>query len=200
LQGANLSYAKLEGADLSNADLQGANLRLARLWHVHSTTWAPANFTLADLRGADFQTTPTDEERSNLRQWPEAGGFEFVASREKPVLVSASPEPALATHPDWLITEPTAAYTKALADYLASELASTDPTIATGIASNILFHNAGAIRPWEPVDVPVACRLLSETMAGRVRLQSPVDILFPRALKEAKQDCTPAAPAVSEAK
>ena len=67
-----------------------------------------------------------------------SGGFDFEASGEKPVLVSAPPEPALATHPDWLITEPTAAYTEALVGYLASDLASTDPSIAAGIADRIL--------------------------------------------------------------
>jgi hypothetical protein len=108
----------------------------------------------------------------------------------RPVLVSASTEPALARHSDWLITEPTAAYTEALSDYLASELASTDPAIAAGIARNlsrdIRYDKPGGARARA---VPIACRLLSETKAGRIELaQSVVDELSP-ALKNAKQDC-----------
>jgi uncharacterized protein YjbI with pentapeptide repeats len=231
LQGAGLSLAHLQGADLTEAQLQGANLHVARLWHLHSTK--PADFSLADVRDADFHTALTESERDFLRKERDflrkrresldpllpsgrikveaekrlepllaaggevvGGGFDFVASRERPVLVSASTEPALARHSDWLITEPTAAYTEALNDYLASELASTDPAIAEGIARilsrDIRYDIPGGARARA---VPIACRLLSETKAGRIKLaQSVVDELSPD-LKKAKQDC----PAVAQA-
>jgi uncharacterized protein YjbI with pentapeptide repeats len=219
LQGADLSEAKLQGADLTSADFQGANLQLARLWHVLSTE-RPANFALGDMRGSDFHTALNDGERRDLLQSakallgylkfvaeklhvlntdPPLDDFDFVASRERPILVSSPPEPALTRHPDWLITEPTAAYTGALAGYLASELAPTDPTIAAGIALIYLNRSLSLVAPYSPrdVDVPIACRLLSETMAGRVRLeQQRVDRLS-LALKD--RDCPTAAPAVSGA-
>ena len=72
LQGADLSNADLRGADLSRADLQAANLKQTRLGQVHFTD--PANFTLADVRGADFHTGLTDEERAFLRQILDAVG------------------------------------------------------------------------------------------------------------------------------
>jgi uncharacterized protein YjbI with pentapeptide repeats len=216
LQGADLSGAGLQGADLRGADLQGANLQRARLWHVNSAN--STNFALGDLRGADFDTALTVKQRGNLRQRLEAvvpserlervlsadepsGGFDFVASGERPVLVSAPSEPALARHPDWLITEPTAAYTEALSGYLASELASTDPIVAASIANSKLGWARGSISPSNlTIDVPIACRLLSETMVGRVRLEQSLVHKLSGALKDAKQDCPAAPPAVSETK
>jgi uncharacterized protein YjbI with pentapeptide repeats len=209
LQGADLSEAQLQGADLTQAQLQGAELRLARLWNVHSTE--PANFSLGDMRYADFHTAPRDWERGNLRQILEAlggdaklkaekqlkraladeplGGFDFVASRERPVLVSYLSQPALARHPDWLITEPTPPYTGALVDYLASELASTDPYIAAGIANNILSEHTEAELLAASPDVSIACRLLSETKAGQVSLEQSLVDRLSRSLKDAKRDC-----------
>jgi uncharacterized protein YjbI with pentapeptide repeats len=217
LGGADLFQAQLQDADLSDAHLQGANLQGVKLWHAHSTK--PADLTLGDVRGADF-TTQTDE-RGNQRQSystkktavyslapPEPlGGFDFVASHERPVLVSAPPEPALAAHPDWLTTEPTAAYMETLVGYLASELATPDPTIAARIATDLEMNMSIVPAPNMPVDprslarnVPIACRLLSEAKAGRVRLEKNLIDRLSRALKDAKQDCPSVPPAVSEAK
>jgi hypothetical protein len=246
LQGANLTGAWLQGAYLSGAHLQGARLYSARLWQVYWTK--PADFSLADLRDADFHTPLTENETGKLRHGLDAvpsgdfkreaekrlervlaadGFFDFVASRERPVLVSASDiasQPALRSHPDWLIAEPTAAYTGALAAYLASELASTDPAIAAGIARNLIQDiSADQSSVGGPAAlaraVPIACRLLSETKAGRIKLgQSLVAVAYipphrgkaayfdqvwpvelSHALKNAKQDCPAVAPAVSGA-
>lgn len=217
LEGADLSYAHLEGADLSNAMLRGANLRKAKLWRVHSRT-DQTDLTLGDVRDADHMALD-DEERRMLRESQDAvpsgvfklnverrlervlaadeplAVFDFVASRERPVLVSAPPEPALAKHPDWLITEPTAAYTEALTSYLASELASTDPFIAAGIANDI-SRDLAMRSEWAGVlarDVPIACRLLSETTSRRVRLEQSLFDELSRKLKNAQPDCTAAA-------
>jgi hypothetical protein len=48
----------------------------------------------------------------------------------------------------------------------ASELASTDPTTGAGIVFNMRLADTA-----RDVDFPIVCRLLSETSAGRVRLE-----------------------------
>lgn len=115
LQGAYLRRANMLGADLSDADLHGAYLADARLWNV-GAKGKPANFSLADARNVDFETAPTDEDRSDLSETlsnvPDVhdfiprearrrledvlahephGKFEYLASRERPVLVSMNP-------------------------------------------------------------------------------------------------------------
>jgi uncharacterized protein YjbI with pentapeptide repeats len=216
LQGANLLGAQLQGADLEGAQLQGADLFAARLWHVIARD---TDFSLADLRGADFDTALTDKERADLRQVLDAipqginaserkkrlevalatnrppPEFDFRASPEAPVLVSAPPVSAFAQHPDWLVYEPTVAYIDARAELMV-ELAATNPAIAAGIVRNTITIQLSHM----PTAVPIACGLLRKTNAGQVKLgQRWVDELR-RALRDAKQDCPAAARPASEAK
>jgi len=152
LEGADLTEADLRGANLTIADLRGANLRSARLWHMHTTK--PADFHLADVREVDFHTALTSKglrqileeiPNGNAKQGAEkrlehallladqpSGKFDFEADRTWPVLVSAPPELAFAMHPEWLITEPRASYTEALAGYLASM--ASNPFVAARVA------------------------------------------------------------------
>jgi len=152
LEGADLTEADLRGANLTIADLRGANLRSARLWHMHTTK--PADFHLADVREVDFHTALTSKglrqileeiPNGNAKQGAEkrlehallladqpSGKFDFEADRAWPVLVSAPPELAFAMHPEWLITEPRASYTEALAGYLASM--ASNPFVAARVA------------------------------------------------------------------
>jgi hypothetical protein len=79
--------------------------------------------------------------------------------------------------------------------YLASELASIDPFIAAGIANDI-SRDMAMRSEWAGVlarDVPIACRLLSETTAGRVRLEQSLFDELSRKLKNTQLDCTAAA-------
>jgi hypothetical protein len=90
--------------------------------------------------------------------------LQFTASPKGQILVSAPPDKVLSAHPDWLVTEPTAAYTEALVSFLAAELAASDPIIAAGIARRAEQSARSKDQ------FAIACRLLSETRAGRVTL------------------------------
>jgi hypothetical protein len=71
---------------------------------------------------------------------------------------------------------------------LAIELASTDPAVAAAIA-----HRSG-------LETVIKCQLLSETKAGRVKLEQSVVDDLSRELKDASKDCSTAAPAVRGAR
>jgi uncharacterized protein YjbI with pentapeptide repeats len=200
LQGADLGEAQLQGATLCGAHLDGANLRGAQLWQVFDNPdlGLPPDFSLADLRMSDFDTPPTQQEQGESRQFLNAlpgrevklRGREqwlrecaskdqtavpkFHASKERPVLVSEPPTlpKALANHREWLLTQPTAAYSEALAAYLGSELASVNSDIADGVAHRVSIAWPKEIvqPPAVPLAAPVGCRLLSEAKAGEVSL------------------------------
>ena len=120
---------------------------------------------------------------------------EFIASPETPVLILAPPEPAFGfgLHRDWLIYHPTEAY-KAAGAALAIQLAVTDPAVAAGIARITISAIKTDDDMRMPITVATACQLLKVTEAGGVKLeQAAVDDLS-RALKEANEDCSVAAP------
>jgi uncharacterized protein YjbI with pentapeptide repeats len=220
LQGAYLRRANMLGADLSDADLHGAYLADARLWNV-GAKGKPANFSLADARNVDFETAPTDEDRSDLSETlsnvPDVhdfiprearrrledvlahephGKFEYLASRERPVLVSMNPE--FGEHPEWLIGKPTAAYIAQLVRLL-TELAAIDPVIAAGVARRAI-NMLRDVPHEDPLPISITCRLLTEANAGRVKLRLEMFDELAHALKRAKLDCPITEPATSGAK
>jgi Pentapeptide repeats (8 copies) len=221
LQGAYLFKAQLQGADLSAAQLQGADLSAARLWRASFT--AQTELGLSDLQGADFTTPLKDDEVRALRAsaslsaipdanmkaaaeerlgrllWADqsADQLRFTASPERQVLVS---DPKASVFADisvkWLITSPTPAYTSALVALLADELAS-HPAIASGIAYRAAFEiRVTTTDDWRrSLYVDVACRLLANAGAKRVKLeQRSIDGLS-QALHDRKIECEPAKPA-----
>jgi uncharacterized protein YjbI with pentapeptide repeats len=203
--GADLSRAMLQGADLTSTHLKGVDLRLARLWRIRASE--PAEFKLADVRDADFQTTLSDSEREKLSKMLDhipylhgrdkskiqkrldlmkedsAGGFQFVASRAEPVFASGVPEP-FASHPDWVIDKPTDATENALATYLVDALAKAHPSGPGGIshrAEDLLSKDSPLAMP--SLGVLIACRLLA---SGKLQQTDALS----KALKDADRSCT----------
>jgi hypothetical protein len=209
-----LSRARLQGAKLSHADLKGADLRRAELWHA-TTVDGSANFTLADLRGADFGTPLTKKQQAELaqvltlipsdytrrlvekrlqevlEQEGPAPQFALTADSSLPVLADAPPDRLLTAHLSWLISAPMPFYNVALADYLVGTLASRDPAIAARIATRALdgLHEEQV----RPIAYAIACRLLATRGLGLK--QESIDELIQNL--NGKQMTCPAAPSTT---
>jgi hypothetical protein len=220
LQGAGLGGAQLQGTDLREAQLYRADFATA---HVFTAVYViPAELGLSDLQGADFTTPLTDDDRGVLHAafdaisegimkrladerlgrllaaGQSADQLRFTASRERQVLVSDPKNPLFADiSTDWLIASPTPAYTSALVALLADELASGDPVVAGGIAVRAVnVIQASNMTDWHrSLYTAVACRLLANAGAKKVKLEQwSIDGLS-EMLRDQKIECEPAKPA-----
>jgi hypothetical protein len=139
---------------------------------------------------------PADENRlGRLRAADQsADQLRFTASPDRQVLVSDPKNPLFTDIPTgWLITSPTPPYTSAFVALTADELASADPFIANGIARRATWGIP--VRDTRLLYTAVACRLLANAEAEKVKLeQQSIDGLS-RALRDQKIECEPAKPA-----
>jgi len=190
------------------------------LWRAGFTP--ETDLELSDLQGADITTPMTDDEKTALRSALDAipegetkadgekrlggllaagqpsGRLRFTASAERQVLVSLPKNPLFAAiNRDWLIARPTPPYTTAFVALLADELAAGGPDIAGGIARRV----AGEIREGNKADwrrslyAALACRLLANAAAGKVKLEQPSIDRLSGALRDKRIECEPAKPA-----
>lgn len=225
LQVADLTEAQLQGADLSGAQLQGAFLTSVQLWRAsfgtlqQFTDLGLSDLGLSDLQGAEFTLPMPDEKLQHIRavldvinkdqrehiekrlsrlfaKDQSADDVRFTASRERQVLVSDPKNPFFADIPaDWLIPNPTPAYTSALLSLFAAELAS-DPAIASRIASSAALKlRSLTVDDWRrSLYAAIACRLRANGGAEKVKIEQGSIDLLSRALRDQKIECKPAEP------
>jgi uncharacterized protein YjbI with pentapeptide repeats len=218
LMGADLEGAQLAGAILSDADLSGADLKGAHTWNVLTsalTTLDLADLRDTDFRTPPNATDKSGWAGwidALPKSWMKRYGLElalmtgqpqqplnFAATAERPILVSDPKEDAFKSTPsewllgapetavDWVRTDTSRSYLNGLADLLTGEIARGHPAVAEGIARRIIVSLS-----MSPADFPasvVACRLLDESRAKRIKLSpGQVDSLIDR-LRFAKVDC-----------
>jgi uncharacterized protein YjbI with pentapeptide repeats len=222
LQGADLGGAQLQGADLGGAQLWRAsfdirtNLGLSNLQGADFTTPLTEDDRRALHAALDASPLPTLWFQKKLlgdmlAADQSADQLRFNASPERQVLVDDPKNPLFSDIPtDWLITSPTPGYTSAFVALLADEIASGDPDIARGIARRAingievssLFQSVAPAKPQQHADLytgslyaAVACRLLANAGAKKVKLEQPSIDSLSDALGDKKSECEPAKPA-----
>jgi uncharacterized protein YjbI with pentapeptide repeats len=215
LQGALLQGAQLEGTDLRRVRLWRARFDAKTDLGLADLRGADFATKLTEVETKDLQAT-LDAIRDSARnlmikeavRWANEEAEElssrllgteqstdrllFTASAERQVLVSDPKNPVFEKIPtEWLIGSPTPSYADALEAWLLDQSAPQAPDIAKSVAAGA----AGEIVRRDTDDKSrslygnIACRLLANARADKLRLSQPTKESVSRALDDQKIPC-----------
>jgi Pentapeptide repeats (8 copies) len=207
LVGTDLRYARLAGADLRGAQLMGADMRDAQAPGVISSS--KTSLGLADFRSICFAPA-TDADKAEISDAiaaiPDPGlretakrrlnhvlndptsnwTFSFTASEQQPLFAFDPVDQALASHREWILTEPRAPYPSALADLLATGVATQGDAAASAVASRSISYLESSVAADHVIGLAIACQLLDS--AG-IHLTPDSSQALPERLSQQHRKC-----------